>query len=68
MLLTTKKAQAIYADHDIMIDDVDAALVALNCNAQAGHSSKTAEEWAHIGAAAENTTTELSYAEVSRGH
>lgn len=61
MLLTTKKAQAIYADHDIMIDDVDAALVALNCNAQAEHSSKTAEEWAHIWASAENNAQEVEY-------
>ena len=68
MLLTTKKAQAIYADHDIMIDDIDAALVALNCNAQAENSSKTAEDWAHVWAAAESNTTDLTYAEASRGH
>lgn len=54
MLLTTKKAQEIYADFGIMLDDVEAALVALNCNAQAENSSKTAVEWAHAWAAAEN--------------
>lgn len=54
MLLTTKKAQEIYANHDIMLDDVEAALVALNCNAQAENSSKTAVEWAHAWAAAES--------------
>ena len=66
--MTTAKAKAIYAEHDIFLDDVDAVLVAHNCNTKAVTSSKTAEEWAHIWAAAENNATDLTYAEVSRGH
>jgi hypothetical protein len=67
MIISTD-AKAIYAQYDIQLDDVDAILVAHNCNTQAIKSNKTAEEWAHRWAAAENTATELTYAEVSRGH
>lgn len=61
MLLKTKQAQEIYADHGIMIDDVEAALVALNCNAQAENSTKTAVEWAHAWAAAESDACDAEY-------
>lgn len=67
MIISTD-AKAIYAQYNIELDDVDAALVALNCNAQAENSSKTAEDWAHVWAAAESNTTDLTYAEASRGH
>jgi hypothetical protein len=67
-MLTTKQAKAIYAEHEIMLDDIDAALVALSCNNQAENSSKTAEDWAHVWAAAESNTTDLTYAEASRGY
>lgn len=67
-MITTKQAKAIYAEHEIMLDDIDAALVALSCNNQAENSSKTAEDWAHVWAAAESNTTDLTYAEASRGH
>ena len=68
MILKTKEAQQIYADFGIMLNDVEAALVALSCNAQAEHSTKTSVEWAHIWAAAESDATDLTYAEVTRGH
>ena len=67
-MMTTAKAKAIYAEHDIFLDDVDAALVAVSCNNQAEGSSKSPEDWAHIWAAAENTVEDLTYEEVSRGH
>jgi hypothetical protein len=67
-MIISKDAKAIYAEYDIFLDDVDAVLVAHNCNTQAIKSSKTAEEWAHTWAAAENNNPELTYAEVSRGH
>ena len=67
MIISTD-AKAIYAQYDIQLDDVEAVLVAHNCNTQAIKSTKTAEEWAHAWAAAENTTTDLTYEEVSRGH
>ena len=67
-MIISKDAKAIYAEYDIFLDDVDAVLVAHNCNTQAISSSKTAQEWAHIWAAAENNNPDLSYAEVSRGH
>ncbi len=67
-MITTKQAKAIYAEHEIMLDDIDAALVALNCNTQAEKSTKNAEDWAHIWAAAESNTTDLTYAEASRGY
>lgn len=67
-MIISKDAKAIYAQYDIQLDDVDAVLVAHNCNTQAINSGKTAEDWAHRWAAAENTATELTYAEVSRGH
>lgn len=67
-MLTTKQAKAIYAEHEIMLDDIDAALVALSCNNQAENSSKTAEDWAHVWAAAESNTTDLTYAEATRGY
>ena len=67
-MIIAKDAKAIYAQHGIDLDDVDAVLVAHNCNTQAINSGKTAEDWAHAWAAAENTATELTYAEVSRGH
>jgi hypothetical protein len=67
MIISTD-AKAIYSQYGIELDDVDAVLVAHNCNTQAVTSSKTAEEWAHLWAAAENDATDLTYAEVSRGH
>ena len=67
-MIIAKDAKAIYAQHGIDLDDVDAVLVAHNCNVKAVGSSKTAEDWAHRCAAAENAATELTYAEVSRGH
>ena len=67
-MIIAKDAKAIYAQHNIELDDVDAVLVAHNCNVKAEGSSKTAEDWAHAWAAAENTATDLTYAEVSRGH
>ena len=67
-MIISKDAKAIYAEYDIFLDDVEAVLVAHNCNTQAISSSKTAQEWAHIWAAAENNATDLTYAEVSRGH
>ena len=67
MMISTD-AKAIYAQYDIDLDDVDAVLVAHNCNTQAINSGKTAEEWAHRWAAAENDATDLTYAEVTRGH
>lgn len=67
-MIISKDAKAIYAQYDIQLDDVEAVLVAHNCNTQAINSGKTAEDWAHRWAAAENTATELTYEEVSRGH
>ena len=67
MMISTD-AKAIYAQYDIQLDDVDAVLVAHNCNTQAINSGKTAQDWAHLWAAAENAATDLTYAEVSRGH
>ena len=67
-MIIAKDAKAIYAQHGIDLDDVDAVLVAHNCNVKAEGSGKTAEDWAHRCAAAENAATELTYAEVSRGH
>lgn len=67
-MIISKDAKAIYAEYDIFLDDVDAVLVAHNCNTQSIRGNKTAEEWAHIWAAAENNATDLTYAEVSRGH
>ena len=67
-MIIAKDAKAIYAQHGIDLDDVDAVLVAHNCNTQAINSGKTAEDWAHAWAAAENTATDLTYEEVSRGH
>lgn len=67
MIISTD-AKAIYSQYGIELDDVDAVLVAHNCNTQAIKSSKTAEEWAHTWAKAENKTTELTYAEASRGY
>ena len=67
MIISTD-AKAIYAQHGIDLDDVDAVLVAHNCNTQAINSGKTAEDWAHLWAAAENDATDLTYAEVSRGY
>ena len=67
MIISTD-AKAIYAQHGIDLDDVDAVLVAHNCNVKAEGSGKTAEDWAHRCAAAENAATELTYEEVSRGH
>jgi hypothetical protein len=67
-MIISKDAKAIYAEYDIFLDDVDAVLVAHNCNTQSISSSKTAQEWAHIWAAAENNNPDLSYAEVTRGH
>ena len=67
-MIISKDAKTIYAQYNIQLDDVEAVLVAHNCNTQAIKSSKTAEEWAHRWAAAENDATELTYAEVSRGH
>lgn len=59
MIISTD-AKAIYAQYDIQLDDVDAVLVAHNCNVKAEGSGKTAEDWAHRWAAAENTTTEIN--------
>jgi len=67
MIISTD-AKAIYAQHGIDLDDVDAVLVAHNCNTQAINSGKTAEDWAHLWAAAENDATDFTYAEVSRGY
>jgi len=67
-MIISKDAKAIYAEYDIFLDDVDAVLVAHNCNTQAISSSKTAEEWAHTWAAAETKTNKLTYAEASRGY
>jgi hypothetical protein len=67
-MIIAKDAKAIYAQHGIDLDDVDAVLVAHNCNVKAEGSGKTAEDWAHRCAAAENAATELTYAEVTRGH
>ena len=61
MILKTKEAQQIYADFGIMLDDVEAALVALNCNAQAENSTKSAVEWAHAWAAAESDSKDAEY-------
>jgi hypothetical protein len=61
MILKTKDAQQIYADFGIMLNDVEAALVALSCNAQAEHSTKTSVEWAHIWAAAESDSKDAEY-------
>ena len=67
-MIIARHAKAIYAQHGIDLDDVDAVLVAHNCNVKAVGSSKTAQDWAHIWAKAENKTTELTYAEASRGY
>ena len=67
-MIIAKDAKAIYAQHNIDLDDVDAVLVAHNCNVKAEGSGKTAEDWAHRCAAAENAATDLTYAEVSRGY
>ena len=67
MMISTD-AKAIYAQYDIDLDDVDAVLVAHNCNTQAINSGKTAEDWAHLWAAAENDATDLTYAEATRGY
>jgi len=67
MIISTD-AKAIYSQYGIDLDDVDAVLVAHNCNTQAISSSKTAEEWAHTWAAAETKTNKLTYAEASRGY
>jgi hypothetical protein len=67
-MMIGKDAKAIYAQHGIDLDDVDAVLVAHSCNTQAVESSKTAEEWAHTWAKAENKTTDLTYAEATRGY
>jgi hypothetical protein len=68
-MIISKDAKAIYAQHGIQLDDVDAVLVAHNCNTQAINSGKTAEDWAHVWAAAESfTETEVTYEELSRGH
>ena len=60
MIISTD-AKAIYAQYDIQLDDVEAVLVAHNCNTQAIKSSKTAEEWAHRWAAAESNAQEVEY-------
>jgi hypothetical protein len=67
MMISTD-AKAIYSQHGIDLDDVDAVLVAHNCNVKAENSGKTAQDWAHLWAAAENDATDLTYAEVSRGY
>ena len=68
-MIISKDAKAIYAQHGIQLDDVDAVLVAHNCNTQAINSGKTAEDWAHAWAAAESfTETEVTYEELSRGY
>jgi len=71
MIISTD-AKAIYSQYGIDLDDVDAVLVAHNCNTQAISSSKTAEEWAHTWAKAENVArrvaTNLTYEEASRGY
>jgi hypothetical protein len=67
-MIISKDAKAIYSQYGIDLDDVDAVLVAHNCNTQAINSGKTAQDWAHLWAAAENDATDLTYAEVSRGH
>lgn len=70
-MMTTEKAKAIYAEHEITLDDVDAALVALSCNNQAENSSKSAEDWAHAWAAAENFvegSQDSTYEELTRGY
>ena len=67
-MIIAKDAKAIYAQHGIDLDDVDAVLVAHNCNVKAEGSGKTAQDWAHIWAKAENIATDLTYEEVSRGH
>lgn len=63
-MIISKDAKSIYAEYDIFLDDVDAVLVAHNCNTQAIKSSKTAEEWAHIWAAAESNDPESLYKEM----
>jgi hypothetical protein len=67
MIISTD-AKAIYKQYGIVLDDVDAVLVAHNCNTKAVASSKTAEEWAHTWAKAEKKTDELTYSEASRGY
>jgi len=67
MIISTD-AKAIYSQYGIDLDDVDAVLVAHNCNVKAEGSGKTAQDWAHLWAAAENDATDLTYAEVSRGY
>jgi hypothetical protein len=67
MIISTD-AKAIYSQYGIDLDDVDAVLVAHNCNTQAISSSKTAEEWAHTWAKAENVATDVTYEEASRGY
>ena len=67
-MIIAKDAKAIYAQHGIDLDDVDAVLVAHNCNVKAEGSGKTAEDWAQIWAKAENIATDLTYEEVSRGY
>jgi len=59
-MIISSDAKAIYAEYDIFLDDVDAVLVAHNCNTKAISSNKTAEEWAHTWAAAENTAVEIT--------
>ena len=67
MIISTD-AKAIYSQYGIDLDDVDAVLVAHNCNVKAENSGKTAQEWAHRCAAAEIAASDLTFAEVSRGH
>jgi len=67
MIISTD-AKAIYAQHGIDLDDVDAVLVAHNCNVKAEGSGKTAQDWAHLWAAAENDATDVTYEEASRGY
>jgi len=67
MIISTD-AKSIYSQYGIDLDDVDAVLVAHNCNTQAISSSKTAEEWAHTWAKAEKKTHELTYSEATRGY
>ena len=67
-MIISEDAKAIYKQYNIDLDDVDAVLVAHNCNTKAATSSKTAEEWAHTWAKAENVATNLTYEEASRGY
>jgi len=67
-MMIGKDAKAIYAQHGIELDDVDAVLVAHNCNVKAVGSGKNAQDWAHTWAKAENVATDLTYEEATRGY